>query len=358
MMRALAVGLLVAASACAREPIQVETQAPVGDYGAGELRSAIDKFVTAGRTPEAFNQLSAKVLELRPAMDRTVAEQSELKLITLGLEPVQSVGNKPIAEQVDALALTVWPMLLAPSIEADAVLVQRDPKAAELMPRAKETASQYLQRLCGGVLAADCKQVVPEHQGAIVGALAVRRATERARNAVAGCLMCGTEPGWHEAVRGWEAQDRMMSSTVHEAERIGDPANWPTAGNASEIMPSLPSAQLDSIGAVVIGGQRYAGPERINAFRDLRGTADAIALHLPPEISLAQVKGLIVDAKASGASKIAVVARLPVYPWEPRVYWLSESGTTRAGLRLTDSLQLLLPTVDHVAGPGAVARVD
>ena len=53
-----------------------------------------------------------------------------------------------------------------------------------------------------------------------------------------------------------------------------------------------------------------------------------------------------------------MIARAPQYPWERRVYWLSETGGTRANLRLTDSLQLLLHTIDHVAGPGAVARVD
>jgi hypothetical protein len=40
------------------------------------------------------------------------------------------------------------------------------------------------------------------------------------------------------------------------------------------------------------------------------------------------------------------------------VYWLSEGGTTRLSLRPTDSLQLLLHTIDHVAAPGSIARVD
>ena len=83
-----------------------------------------------------------------------------------------------------------------------------------------------------------------------------------------------------------------------------------------------------------------------------------ITLHLRPELSLAQVKGILADTKKSGAQKVAVVARAPHYPWERRLYWLSEVGTMRAGLRPTDSLQLLLHTIDHVGAPGTVARVD
>ena len=53
-----------------------------------------------------------------------------------------------------------------------------------------------------------------------------------------------------------------------------------------------------------------------------------------------------------------MIARAPEYPWERRVYWLAEGAGTRPGLRPVDSLQLLLHTLDHIASPGAVARVD
>ena len=56
------------------------------------------------------------------------------------------------------------------------------------------------------------------------------------------------------------------------------------------------------------------------------------------------------------ASRIAVVARAPEYPWERRIYWIAEGAGIDTDLRPTDSLQLLLHTMDHIAGPGAVAR--
>jgi hypothetical protein len=355
---------LVLLAACERPAVQVKPSDST-EYNRKALSVAVDQFVAGGRTTTAYAELAQTVLELRSGMDRTVAEEAELKLVVLALPPVKSVQAKPMAEQVDALALTVWPTLLSPPIEADAVLIQRDAKAALLQPQQGEDARAYLQRLCGGPLAGDCKQVVPEHQGAVVATVAARRAMERVRNAVADCTMCSSDPGWHEAVRSWEQIDRAAHGYLHDIELRSHPDNWPIAGNAAETGANLtdPSAlwreaEINALGEVVIGGQRYIGAERIEALKELRAESDTITLHLRPELTLAQVKGILSDAKKSGANKIAVVARAAEYPWERRFYWLSDAGNTRVGLRPTDSLQLLLHTIDHVASPGAVARVD
>jgi hypothetical protein len=355
---------LVLIAACDRPAVEVRSGDDT-DYNRKALSAAVDEYVKSGRTTQAYAELAQTVLELRPGMDRTVAEEAELKLVVLALPPVKSVQAKSMAEQVDALALTVWPTLLSPPIEADAVLIQRDEKAALLQPKPGEDARTYLQRLCGGPLAGDCKQVVPEHQGAVVATVATRRAMERVRNAVAACTMCTADPGWHESVREWEALDRTAHGHLHGIELSADPDNWPIAGNAAETGAHLtdPSAlwreaEINALGEVVIGGQRYIGAERIEALRELRAESDTITLHLRPELTLAQVKGILSDAKKSGASKVAIVARAPEYPWERRFYWLSDAGQTRVGLRPSDSLQLLLHTIDHVASPGAVARVD
>jgi hypothetical protein len=357
--------LLASLSACGQERIAVTKGEPGSDYNEHALQVAIDEFVANGRSAPAYADLAKAVLALRSGMDRTVADQAELKLIVLALPPMQSAQSKPMAEQVETLALTLWPTLLAPAITADEVLLKRDPKAAMLMPKGGEDARAYLQRLCAGPLAGDCKQIVPEYHGEVVAAIATHRAMERVRNSVASCVMCGAEPGWHEAVRAWESLDRLAAAAAHDVERRADPDNWPIAGSAAETGTAMEDptalwreAEINAVGEVVIGGQHYTGEARIEALRDLRSDSDTIALHLRPEISLAQVKGIIADAKKSGASKVAVVARIPQYPWERKVYWLSDGGSTRLNLRPTDSLQLLLHTIDHVAQPGSIARVD
>ena len=355
MMRALS---LVALIACSKETVGISHD-EAADYNHAELIAAIDKFVVAGKTPAAYGELAKQTLALRPGMDRAVGQEAELKLVTLALAPIEQVKDRPMADQVEALALTVWPTLLSPEIEADEILFKRDPKAVELWPKPNEGARDYLRRLCGGPLAGDCKQVVPEYQGAVISALATRRATERARNAVADCMMCSTEPGWHDAVRKWEDLDRQVTSWISDVERKADPANWPTAGTAAVSDPGLPEAQINDTGEVVIAGHRHHGPERIEALRDLRGESPALALHLRPELSIAQVKGVLADVRKAGAKKVAVIARAPKYPWERRVYWLAQdTGQRAANLRPTDSLQLLLHTVDHVGSPGAVSRLQ
>jgi hypothetical protein len=351
------VAVVAVLAGCGQDKIDVHKTAS-GDYNQGALLVAVDKYVADGRTPAAYAQLSRTAFELRSGMDRAVAKDTELKLMVLALVPVQSVHARAMPEQVDALALTVWPTLLAPAFEADDLVFKRDPNAAAMMPTPGEDVAAYLLRLCGGPLSGECKQVVPELQGAVVASIATRRATERVRNAVSDCVMCGTDPGWSEAVRAWEALDRLANGALAELERRADPNNWPVAGDAAEADPRLPEAEVNATGEIVIGGQHYGAGQRVSALRDLRGASGAIALHLRPSLSLAQVRVLLGDVRKAGATKVAVVARTARYPWDRKVYWIAEGVGPRAGLRPTDSLQLLLHAVDAVASPGTVARVD
>ena len=117
-------------------------------------------------------------------------------------------------------------------------------------------------------------------------------------------------------------------------------------------------SQISGVAQVIIGGQHYSNGHRASALRDLRGDSPALALHLRPELSLAQVRALLADARKAGAARVAVIARSAQYPWDRKIYWIADGVGTRAGLRPTDSLQLLLHAVDAVAGPGTIARVD
>jgi hypothetical protein len=361
MVKRAALAVLAVLAACGQDKIEVR-QGPTADYNHAALLTAVDKFVAAGRTPAAFGELAQTVATLRPGMDRAVAREAELKLIVLALGPIHAVAGKPFRERLDALALTVFPTLLTPPIEEDKLLVVRDPKAPELVPKPGEDTDAYLQRLCGGPLAADCKHVVPEDQGEVITALAMRHGTERARNAVTECQPCtgdSADPGWHQAVLDWESLDRSASETIVDTERVADPDNWPLAGAASEDDPNLPEAELSPRGDVLVGNHAY-GPNqlRIDVLRELRGNSDVIALHLHPDTTLAQARGVLLDARKAGISRVAVIAREPVYPYHRRAYWIATGFGLRANLRPTDSLQLLLHAIDEVAGPGTVARVD
>ncbi len=356
----LVLSLVAALAACGRDKIAVR-QGSTEDYQHAALVAAVDKFVKANRTPEAYAELSQTVSALRPQMDRAVGKEAELRAIVLALGPVQQQQSKSMRERINTLALTVWPTLLAPEIAADTPLVVRDPRAGELAPKPGEDPDQYIIRLCSEPLARQCKRVVPELQGEIVEQLAIRRATERARNAVAGCIACDSDvdPGWDDAVHAWESLDRNATDKVVDTERRAEPDNWPVSGSAAEDDPGLPEAQLSKRGELIVGGRAY-GPnqQRIDVLRELRGTGELIALHLHPDTTLAQARAVLVDARKAGAKRVAVVAREPFYPYHRKVYWVADGYGLRANLRPTDSLQLLLHAIDEVAGPGTVARVD
>jgi hypothetical protein len=344
-------------AACGPDAIRVT--AKTADYNHGKLGTAIDRFVAANRTPEAFAELARTVATLRTGMDRAVAEEAERKLLVLALGPVQAVATKPLAERVDALAITVWPTLLAPPIEADALLHVRDTHADDYPVHAGESATAYLVRVCGSALAAECKRIVPEMQGAIVNAVATRRATERMRNAVGDCLDCEGDRGWRDAMATWEALDREVAEWMITYERRGDPNNWLVAGAAAEDDPQLPEAEVSPRGDLLLGDHAY-GPNqrRIAALRELRGGGEFIALHLHPDVTLAQARAILADARKAGLPRVAAIARESAYPFRRRAYWIAEGTGLRVNLRPTDSLQLLVHAIDEVAGPGTVARVD
>jgi len=348
----------LAVAACGREQIEVHRKG-TEDYKHGALVAAIDKFVAAGRTPQAFGELAQAVTQLRPGMDATVGKEAELKLVTLALAPMQGMQSKPIRQRIDTLALTVWPMLISPPIEADTLLAVHDAKASQLWPKPGEDPDTYIMRLCGDALQRECKRIVPELQGYAIEALALRRGTERARTAIGECLPCASDDGWKQAVHGWEALDRAGADQLVEVEQRGDPDNWPKAGAAADDDQGLPEAELSMRGDLVIGGHSY-GPnqQRIAVLKELRGDSEVIALHLHPDTTLAQARALLVDARKSGAQRVAVIAREAVYPYKRKVYWVADGYGMRANLRPTDSLQLLLHAIDEVAGPGTVARVD
>jgi hypothetical protein len=355
-VRVALVVVVLALVGCGQDPIGVRREAT--DYHHGELIAAVDTFVAAGRTAAAYAELARTIDKLRPGMDRTVADEAELKLVVLALGPVQAAERLPAEQRIAALSLTVWPTLLGPPVEAQERAVRKLVGAADYPPRPGEASAAYLERLCGGVLATECKRTIGELRGEVVGAIAIERATERVRNAVGSCVVCASDPGWRTAIHDWEALDRASNTTRREVERRADPATWPVAGTAAVADPLLPEAEVDELGELHVDGVRYDAGARRGALRTLRGDGDAIALHVRPGLTLAQARGLLVDARAAGVARVAVLARADRYPYGRRAYWIADGSGPRASLRPTDTIQLLLHTVDVIQAPGTVARLD
>ena len=318
------------------------------DDGHAVVIGAIDKFNSAGRTPTAFNELATTLTRFSTEGPMTIAGEAELELVVLALAPVHAVQAKSMTDQIDLLALTVFPTLLAPPLEAGG-------DRSQLSPKHGEDPSQYVQRLCAGPLASSCNRAVPELQGQIVYALAIQRATQRARDAVARCVMCASDLGWHAATLAWEELERGADEWIHDVERRAEPDNWPVAGAGSVGDPGLPEVEL-SLGEVLVGSERYESSHRIEILRKLCSAGDVIALHFRADTKIAQARTALDDAHKAGCSHVAVIAREAVYPWPRRAYWVDDLRLS--ALRPTDSLQVFLHTVD-AAQPAVVrARTD
>lgn len=347
----------VAVAACAQEPVKVQNTASA-DYGREQLNRAVAQFVAQGRTPAAYAAFARRVRELQPTMDKSVAEEAELKLTVLALAPTQALKDVPIAAQAAALATTVWPTAFAPPLRATTQL--RNTAAAEaeaeVAPQPGETSSAYLQRICGEALGKVCRDAVPEQQPALLAAHAVNRFSERARSAVADCLACSTDPSWRAASRGWEELETSNNTWIKDAERRGSPSNWPVAGPGGEADATLPAVELSTLGELLIADQPIVPSQRPKALRELLGGAKELALHARPDISLVRLRELVGELQRAGAGTVALVTREPRYPWERRLYRVALGKGRRVEASPNDTLQVLLRQIDPL-GPG-LTRLD
>ncbi len=341
--------------ACAQDPVKVENRASA-DYGRAQLHQAIAAFVQAGRTPKAYAALAARVRELLPTMDKAVADEAELKLTVLALAPTQAVADRPMNERVQTLALTLWPTafterLRPPALSRGAIIDQR-----QLRPDGGETVESYISRLCNGPLGQVCRDAVPEHQGALLYAHAVHHYNERARSAVSDCLVCGVDPSWREAVRGWEELDTTNNTWIRDVEKTAAPSNWPSAGPGAEPDAPLAEVALSELGELRVAN-RVVQPSQVTAVlrQHLSGSKE-VALHVRPEVSLARLRDLASDLHAAGPRTIALVTREPHYPWHRRLYRVALRKGRRVDVRATDTVQIVLRQID-AAGPG-LTRLD
>lgn len=351
---ALLAGVL---AACAQEPVRVQNTAS-GDYGREQVHKAVAAFVAAGRSPAAYAAFARRIRELQPTMDKSVAEEAELKLTVLALAPVQALKDVPVGTQASALALTVWPTAFAEPLRATTQLrsVLADEVAVQLNPLPDETTDAYMLRLCSDALNKVCRDSVPEQHAALLAAYATHRFSERARSAVSDCLVCSTDPSWRAASRGWEELETANNTWIKDVEKRGSPSNWPVAGPGGENDEPMPSIELSTLGEVLINEQPVPSSQRPAALRSLLGKAKEFSLHARADVPIMRLRELVFELHRAGASSVALVTREPRYPWAPRFYRVALGKGRRVDASANDTLQVLIRQVDPL-GPG-LTRLD
>ncbi|MBP6841156.1 MAG: hypothetical protein KA190_27915 [Kofleriaceae bacterium] len=342
------------AVACGQDSIRVVAIGG-GDGGdAAPLAAAIERFVGAGRDAAAFAALVAEAEVVRPRLDETGADEVERRLVVLALGPVRAAAGLSPAAQADALATTVWPFALRGRYAAPTVQVD-DRRPAALLVGPGEAAAAYLERICDGPLALECRETVPEVRAEVVGAVAIARLGERARAAIAGCTTCVDDPAGRAAIAGWGELAAAAARARVRAERDGDPDNWPVAGTAAGPWSAWPLVVLERDGDLIVAGQPVVGAARLAALRALG--SPRLGLDVPPDAALGRVGLVLADLAAAGVREVEVAARDGSYPHARRGYRLDLVGRAPAvNIRDLDSVQVWLRAIDARVGPGQPVR--
>ncbi len=306
-----------------------------GDYGKLEVEKAVAAFQQQPTSPQAYRALVLEIARLDPVFNQPVRDTGERHLAFLSLEPMAAQFDKPPAEQVDALALTVWPT------------------AFNVEPNAGESARAYLARVCAGPLATECKYVVPESWPTVLSALVWRRMKMRAREAYSQCRLCKQDQSYPAMLEKFDQFDnRVQSDRAHLGDRADRDA-WPEAGPLMAPWSGAPVLDLVA-DPFEWNGERFDGDweERI---KSRPGGAEVLGLHVRPRTEVRHVKAVVVGAGRAGYRAVALQVRSRTYPYPLGEYRIA---TARAGggraesvdIRDVDTVQILARALDAATG--------
>ncbi|HEU5056688.1 MAG TPA: hypothetical protein VFU21_09175 [Kofleriaceae bacterium] len=340
-MRAVAVLALSAAAAaagsgCKQKRIAVADQSSdtTGDYGRVELDKAVATFQKQPTSPAAYRALALEVQRLDPVFNQPVRDTAERQLAFLALEPMAAQIDRSPEEQVEALALTVWPT------------------AFNVEPNAGETARAYLERVCSGPLATECKYVVPERWPTVLAAMVWRRMKMRAREAYSQCRLCKQDTTFPAMLEKFDQFDNRMQA---ERARLGDRADrdaWPEAGEHMAPWSGAPLLDL------VADPFEWNGEEFDGDWQDrIRGRpegADVLGLHVRPRTEVRHVRAVVAAAARAGYRAVALQVRGRTYPYPLGEYRIAAARRGGRGesvdIRDVDTVQILARALDAAAG--------
>jgi hypothetical protein len=346
-MTRLLIAFAIAASACGQDAIAVAERGGA-DHNRATLLAAARQFRAAGSSTAAFTEFTHSVLVLRVGMDETVAEEAELLLLSLALDAIAQTPGA--ATGAEGPMRTVWPIGLAPRITAPVPGRPLSDAWSEYIPGADEDSGRYAMRLCAAQLKRWCGDVVPEGQAPVVAELAIARFTGRVRAAVANCLTC-EDHVWRERVDAWEALDRSAVAYVEPARRRMAVSRWPVAGPGAVAAPVGPTLAIDDDGALMVN-EEAVGPTGLVAFlsatRREAGT-NVLLLQVPPSATTERVRTIKSQAAAAGFARVALLARVPRYPWNLVAYVIEVGASLPA--RDADPVQILTRVLDVRATP-------
>lgn len=344
---ALAVLLLSTAACKKANDIQISKNPDAFDFGRSEVLRAVEEAARNPASPRAIAELKKTVDRLSDQFNESVEEEAERKLVFMALGPLAARFSDPIDEQMEELALTVWPIAL------------------HVEPHQGETPREYIARICQGELALECKNAVPEYWATILSAVVWRRLKERAREAYVRCGACQTETDKsHErALEKFRTHQTQIGAEAAMARRRAKPSQWPRSGpGAAPWNPELPVLELLGDGTAEFRGEQVDSAWR-RMIRERREGAEILGLHLKPTADVRTLHSVLEDAREAGYRFVDLQVRDKEFPYTSRSYRLATGrfrGAERVAVKPVDSIQILVQALDirARADQGDSARAD
>jgi hypothetical protein len=324
----LAVGFLASLLPACLDDGRIRVLERGEDDPALALAATVSAMSAPGASAQAYRELALAIEELRPFHDRDLEGRAERQLVFGALPPLAERADAPLPEQVEALALTVWPTALG------------------IEPETGEAADLYLERACGDELARECKYVVPTYRPLVVSELVWRRLKHRARGAYAACRECDDDESYARALAAFDAHQSAVSA---RRASVGDrihPRRWPRAAAHATSWPAdAPLLVMHENGRSELRGEEIAYGGWRDAIAAHRDGATVLGVHLRPSADVALLRDIMREAGQAGYRDVALAAIAPEYPFQRHAYILAardRRDAVRVRVRDVDTIQVLV----------------
>jgi hypothetical protein len=324
--------LALALTGCAEDDISVSS-AGQADYGRGEVMAAVEALSTSDRSPAAYRRMAEAVRAARPHFDEVTAELAERNLVFLAVPPLVAWHGRPLDQQLEALALTVWPTALG------------------VEPKPDEQPREYLERVCRGELALECKNIVPEAYSLALSALVWRRFKERARDIMSDCRPCRQDQAYREALDKLERSATEIEVRAQREADDADPGHWPVGEVHAQPWSDAPLFHVDDDGDATFRGIGVAPGTWRQVLEQDRQGSQVLGVLLEPDDRVSVLRQIVKDARAAGYRELALQVRGPEHPYPLREYRISidrKRGRRDPAVntRDVDTIQILVQMLD------------
>lgn len=320
---------------CEKKAIEVTQNGENRVYGRGDLLAAVEDFARSDRSPEKYRVMAAKIEALEPRFDDIVRAEAERHLVVLALTPMEAHFQKPPEERQRILGTTVWPTAIG------------------VPPKSDEKPAVYAERMCGGPLALECQDVVPEYRAPTLSAVIWERLYQRARHSIQSCDECSTQPRYQDVLDKYVRFQRASAKQASSAKDRGKPSRWPLAGDNALPWSNPPLLELSDGGAHKFAGSAIEPGDWTPVLTAAHQDHEILGVFVKASARVADLRSVLAEAHKAGFEQVALQVRERGYPYPLAEYRLATTpGEQTVRIRDIDTIQILVQALDVRAENG------